>query len=181
MKTSLFILAALVLAGSALAETEVVLDPRSGAKDIPGVMSKIEESWTNIDRMGYEFCLADTFSFTPHLSLAREFPDLDLSGWDRQAEMDLALRIFIQASRLQIKLPSRIKDRGEPSRNAETWIMGYAIQVQGTVYAGDAALDFVRINKKWYLAGWTDVAETILEGQRSPTSGVMRAKFRRTK
>ena len=182
MKTSHLVLTGLilVLATAALAAPEVVLDPRSGGKDIPAVLAKMRDSWTNIDREGYEFCLADTFTFAPHLSLARDYPDMDVSGWNRKAEMDFARRIFVQASRIQVKIPCRIEDRGVPSRTAETWIIGYILEVQGSVYAGDAALNFVRIDKKWYLAGWTDVAETILKGERSPTAGVLRAKFRRT-
>lgn len=151
----------------------------SGGFDPEELLRLIELSYNQTDRMGYERCLADTFSFEPYAAVALDYPRQDLSHWDLERELDFIRRLFTPGRKIVLTLPVTIRSRGIPANNHALWEVDYLVRVDDTDYAGASILGMVRIEKNWYLESWVDVTENAVEGQRAETSGALRAQYTR--
>ena len=151
----------------------------SGGFDPEELLRLIELSYNQTDRMGYERCLADTFSFEPYAAVAMDYPRQDLSHWDLERELDFTRRLFTPGRKVVLTLPVSILHRGIPANNHAVWEVEYLVRVDDTNFAGAAVLGLVRVEKNWYLESWVDVTETAVDGRRAETSGALRAQYTR--
>ena len=151
----------------------------SGGFDPEELLRLIELSYNQTDRMAYERCLADTFSFEPYAAVAMDYPRQDLSHWDLEREIDFIRRLFTPGRKIVLTLPVSIRHRGIPANNHAVWEVDYLVRVDDSDFAGAAILGMVRFEKNWYLESWADVTETAVGGRQVETSGALRAQHTR--